>query len=91
MAMNGSYKVLDLKDTDITTKDGAIIPGIYESIEASGRNAILVSGVTIDGTEHRDAFVDVSTAGDTFTFTAYGKTFTVTKGATPEADKVTIA
>lgn len=90
MAMNGGYKILDLKDINITA-DGATIPNIYEEIEGSGRKAILVSGTTLDGVQQRDSFVDVTIDGSNFTFTAYGKTFTITKGATPEADKVTIA
>lgn len=85
MSMNGGYKVVDFKDIDITA-DGDVVAGVYEEIEGSHRKAILVSGVTLDGVEQRDTFVDpVVNSGD-YTFTAYGKTFTITKD-----DKVSAA
>lgn len=78
MSMNGGYKVVDFKDINITS-DGDVVVGVYEEIEGSHRKAILVSGVTLDGVEQRDTFVDpVVNSGD-YTFTAYGKTFTITK------------
>lgn len=82
----GGYHIVDFKDVNITTENGATIVGIYEEIEGSYRKVILVSGVTIDGVEQRDTFVDVSHAENNYSFTAYGKTFTVTN-----EEKVTIA
>lgn len=86
MSMNGGYKILDFKDQGITTETGGTVAGIFEEIEGSHRKAILVSGVTIDGVEHRDTFVDPVVNAGNYTFTAYGKTFTIT----PE-DKITLA
>lgn len=82
----GGYHILDFKDVNITTESGATIVGIYESIEGSYRKAILVSGITIDGVEYRDTFVDAVAGANNFSFTAHGKTFTI-----DNADKVTIA
>lgn len=86
MSMNGGYKVVDFKDVNITTADGATVVGVYEEIEGSHRKAILVSGVTLDGVEQRDTFVDPVVNSGSYTFTAYGKTFTITHD-----DKVTTA
>lgn len=86
MSMNGGYKIVDFKDVNITTDNGATVAGIFEEIEGSHRKAILVSGVTIDGVEQRDLFVDpVVNSGD-YVFSAYGKSFTIS-----HEDKITIA
>lgn len=82
----GGYHVIDFGDVNITTDGGATIAGIYESIEGSYRKAILVSGVTIDGVEQRDTFVNPVSADNNFSFLAYGKTFTIAND-----EKVTIA
>lgn len=76
--IRGGYHIVDFKDVNITTADGATIDGIYEEIEGSNRKAVLISGVTIDSVEHRDLFVDPTASDNSFTFSAYGKTFTVT-------------
>ena len=47
---------------------------------------MLASGIVIDGVEHRDTWIDPTHAENSYTFTAVGKTFTVTHD-----DKVTIA
>lgn len=78
MSMNGGYKIVDFKDVNITSADGATLVGIYEEFEGSSRKAILVSGVTIDGAAQRDTFVDPTVNAGSYTFTAYGKTFTIT-------------
>lgn len=84
--VKGGYKIIDFKDINIVTGTGATVTGIYESIEESHRKAILISGITIDGIEKPDCFVDCEIADSNYTFTAYGKTFTVTN-----ADLVTFA
>lgn len=82
----GGYKIIDFRDVNITTGTGATVSGIYESIEKNHRKAILISGITIDNVEKPDCFVDCEVSGSNYTFTAYGKTFTITA-----EDKVTIA
>lgn len=82
----GGYKIIDFGDVNITTENGATVVGIYENIEKTHRKAIMISGITIDNVEKPDCFIDCEIAGGNYTFTAYGKTFTITN-----ADKVTIA
>lgn len=84
--LKGGYKIVDFKDVNITTDAGATVIGVYESIEASHRKAIMISGIVIDGVEKPDCFIDCSVADGNYTFTAYGKTFTVTHD-----NKITIA
>ena len=76
--IRGGYHVLDFKDKNVTTT-GVTIPEIYEGIEGSYRKAILASGITLNGVEQRDTFVDPVHSDNSYTFVAYGKTFTVTK------------
>lgn len=86
MSMNGGYVIVDFKGVNLTSENASVIVGIYESIEASHHKAILVSGVTIDGVEQRDTFVNPSINDGSFVFTAYGHTITVSA-----EDSVTIA
>lgn len=83
--MKGGYQIIDFMDVNLTAT-GVTIPGIYEEIEGTHRKAILVEGITIEKVEKRNCFVDCEVSGDNFTFTAYGKTFTI-----GQDDKVTIA
>lgn len=84
--MSGGYKIIDFRDIDITSSDGATIPNVYESIESSHRKAILISRVVVDGVEKPDCFICCEVSDGNYTFSAYGKTFTITN-----ADTVTIA
>ena len=84
--IKGGYKIIDFRDIDIKTETGAIVVGIYKDIEKSHRKSIMISGVTIDEVKKSDCFVDCEVSGSNYTFSAYGKTFTITN-----ADKVTIA
>lgn len=86
MSKNGGYVIIDFKDINITSETGVTVVGIFNDIESSGRKAILVSGVTLDGVEQRDVFVEPIVNSGNYTFTAYGHTFTVTHD-----DGVTIA
>lgn len=76
--MKGGYKIVDFKDVNITTDNGAVITGIYNGFENNHRKAVLISGVTIDGVEKPDCFIDCEIDDGNYTFSAYGKTFTVT-------------
>lgn len=81
----GGYQIIDFGDVNITAT-GVTVPGIHKAIESSYRKAILISGVTLTGVEQRDCFVDCANASGNYTFSAYGKTFTISA-----EDKVTIA
>lgn len=82
----GGYHITDFKGVNIATEGGGTVPGIYEDIEGSHEKAILISGVVLDNVEKRACFVCPEVSAGNFTFTAYGKTFTVTN-----ADLVTFA
>lgn len=84
--LKGGYIIADCRDIDIKTDGGATISGIYETIEGAHRKAVLLSGVTIDGVEKGNCFVCPEIVDGNYTFTAHGKTVTVTN-----ADVVTIA
>ena len=84
--IKGGYKIIDFKDVNIVTGVGATVPGIYDDIKKSNRKAIMVSGITIDGVEKPDCFVDCEVSGSDYKFSAYGKTFTITS-----ENKVTFA
>lgn len=86
MSKNGGYVIVDFKDVDIKTEGGGTVVGIYETLESTHRKAVLLSGVTIDGAEQRDTFVDPVVNAGNYTFAAYGKTFTIANN-----DTVTIA
>lgn len=75
----GGYKIIDFKDINITTGTGVTVIGVYEDIEKSYRKAILLSGITLDGVEKPDCFIDCEVSDGNYTFTAYGKTWTITK------------
>lgn len=83
--MKGGYQTIDFGDINITSENSVTIPGIYESIEGT-RKSLLIEGVTLEGVEKRSVFVECESGDGNCTFSAYGKTFTVT----PD-DKVTIA
>lgn len=76
--LKGGYKIIDFKDINITTGEAVTVVGIYESIEKSHRKAIMLSGITIDNVEKPDCFVDCEVTDGNYTFTAYGKTWTIT-------------
>lgn len=76
--LKGGYKIIDLKDTNLTTAQAKTIKGIHEDIENSYRKAILLSGIVLEGVEKNDVFVEVSNSSGTYTITVYGKTITIT-------------
>lgn len=76
--LKGGYKIIDFKDVNITTGTGVTVTGVYEDIEKSHRKAILLSGITIDGVEKPDCFVDCEVADGNYKFTAYGKSWEIT-------------
>lgn len=85
----GGYVIIDFADNNLTTESATSIAGIYNAIEGSYRKAILISGITIDGTEKRDCFVCPEITSNNFTFTAYGYTFTITNENTVSIVAVT--
>lgn len=76
---NGGYKIIDLKDTNLTTSASATLSGIYEAIESNYRKPILLSGIVINGVEKADAFVTVNVSNSNFVISnLYGMNLTIT-------------
>ena len=48
MSIKGGYKIIDFKNTAITTGAGVAIKGIYESIENNYGKMTIASGLNID-------------------------------------------
>lgn len=82
----GGYKIIDLKDAQLTVETPQAIDGIYESIESNYRKAIMLSNITLAGIKHANTFVEVTTSGSNLVISVYGYTLTIT-----EDDVVTIA
>ena len=61
MGLEGGYKIIDLKDVNITTT-AQIIPGIYNRIKET-RKVLLFTGLTIKETALSDQFCGI-TPGD---------------------------
>ena len=74
--MTGGYKIIDLGYTNFTTSKSVTVPGIHEKIK-SARKAILLENFSIGGTDCRPCFPEITVSGTSFTFDAYGKTFTI--------------
>lgn len=85
--IKGGYKIIDFKDTPfITGGVTMMIEGIYDTIEASYRKPLLLSGLTIDGIEREDVFATPTLSGSNYVFTVYGKAITIT-----DTDAVSVA
>lgn len=78
--MDGGYKIIDLKDTNlITNGESIIIKGIYENIKTSYRKALLIENIVIDGVEKQDCFIDLIKDGTNFKFDLGNETLTITQ------------
>lgn len=83
--MTGGYKIIDLGYMNFTTAKAVTVPGIYERIRSS-RKSIMLEHFSIGGTDCRPCFPEITVSGTSFTFDAYGKTFTVANN-----DSVTVS
>ena len=72
----GGYQILDLSNYDFTLGQSQYVNGAYEKIEGT-RKVILVSGLTVNGTEYRDAFVDFNVESGNFVGSMYDVTINV--------------
>lgn len=72
----GGYQILDLSGHSFTTGASVYVKDAYEKIEGT-RKVILVSGLEVDGVEHRDAFVDFTVSAGNFVGIIQGKRITV--------------
>ena len=76
--IKGGYKIIDFKDTPFETGGATMIEGIYDTVEASHRKPLLLSGLNIDGIERNDVYATPTLSGSNYVFTAHGKTITIT-------------
>lgn len=84
----GGYQILDLSDYNFTREQTQYVPNAYEKIEGT-RKVILVSGLVVDGTEYRDAFVNFTNESGNYIGSMYDVTINI--GTTGDGnDPVTI-
>lgn len=74
--LKGGYHIVDFKENNITST-GVTILGIYDSLEHNYNKPILVTGIVLESVPQVDCFVNLMVANTNYTFTAYGKTFTI--------------
>lgn len=59
MNIKGGYKLIDLKNTDITVGGSSVIvKGVYNAIENNYRKPTVLCGLVIGGVEKEDCFVN---------------------------------
>lgn len=75
--LNGGYKIINLKDTDLVSGVGVTISGTHDAIEGSYRKPLLLGNIVIGGVEKNDAFVSFTVSGGTYSTSIYGGTITV--------------
>ena len=75
----GGYQIIDLSGNTFTTGSTTYVENAYEKIEGT-RKVILVSGLELDGVEHRDSFVDFTVDSGNFVGFMHGKKITIGKG-----------
>lgn len=67
MAIKGGYKLIDLKGTKLTVGgDGVTVKGIYNSIENSYNKPLILTGISIGGTERNDIFIDFTVVSGSY-------------------------
>lgn len=66
----GGYKIVDLKDINITTTT-QVIKNIYDEIRTSYRKVILLSGLTINNVKFNDIFVKAVPVGSDYLINVY--------------------
>ena len=65
MALTGGYKIIDLHDVNLVVDGSPVkIPGVYEAIESNYRKATILSGMTLNGVERPDRWVNFGTGSD---------------------------
>ena len=66
----GGYQILDLSGHNYTRGASHFVRGAHETIEGT-RKVILVSGLEVEGTEYRDAFVNFTNESGNFVGSMY--------------------
>ena len=59
--LRGGYTMIDLHDINLVTDSATPIKGTHDAVEGNYRKPIILTGLTIDGVECSDRFVNLST------------------------------
>ena len=86
MARNGGYKILDIGGYPLTDKAATTIPGLYARVESTNK-ALLLSGLSVDGVEYDDCYIQATLGESKYTFTAFGISFELTSADALTATK----
>lgn len=78
--MKGGYKIINLKNLDLTPEIGVTIDGIYQAVANEFKKQLMLADVKIDGKKQTENFVisDYVSENETYTIKAYGGTITIT-------------
>ena len=74
--IKGGYKIIDLKEKDLTVDEGMLYDGIYDAIESTNK-ATLLSGLVVDSVEYNDAYVNFKIEESAYVCEIYGYKITV--------------
>lgn len=66
MSIKGGYKIVSLNGVGLMNAEGVIISGTYAKLENNYRKAIMLSDVTINGTEYPDMWPAVTIDGGSY-------------------------
>lgn len=83
--IRGGYKIIDLKDKELTLSVGMTYDGIYDAIEGT-RKPLLISGLNIAGVEYKDFYALPKVNQSSYVITIDGYTITI-----QDTDVVTVA
>lgn len=77
--IKGGYKIINLKGVSLKSGVSQNIKGTYESIESNYGKATLLSGLTVNGTDYPDMFVNFTVSGTNYVATTVAGTLTISQ------------
>lgn len=89
MSKNGGYKIIDLKNKELSIGVGMVFDGIYDAIEGT-KKALLISGLNVGGKEYHDIFVQPYIEGGKYCFDVINNDKTKYLVTIQDTDVVTI-
>ena len=81
----GGYQIIDFKSKNFTLGTGMFFKGVYSLIEGTTK-PIYVTGISIEGVEYRDTYLDLTVNMDSYEGIIYGKKIKIS-----DIDVVTIS
>ena len=63
--IRGGYKIIDLKNKELTSGVGMVFEGIYDAIEETTK-PIILPGLNVNGTEYPDRFLEIYKNGSNY-------------------------